>query len=257
MQFSDRAKEYAKFRKADERLVQRIIDLMRLPVGSTIAEIGAGTGNYSKGLKKHGFNVYAVEPCLEMCNQCQEKGINWIYSYAHNINLSSSSVDGVVVINAIHHFEKLEESLKEIYRIIHKGPLLIITFDPEVAKRNWWFKYWPKLKDYEDTQYLKIYDLKKNIQNTFHNIVEEYIYKIPYDFNDVFSAATWKRPYLLLNPEIRDGMSIFASLDDNYVNNGIRQLERDLKSGKWDEENFHLLKKEFFDVGCRIIRVVK
>jgi ubiquinone/menaquinone biosynthesis C-methylase UbiE len=45
---------YSRTRRADARIVERIIDLLSLPVGSHIADVGAGTGNYSNALAAHG-----------------------------------------------------------------------------------------------------------------------------------------------------------------------------------------------------------
>ncbi|BAY22031.1 putative MerR-family transcriptional regulator [Calothrix sp. NIES-2100] len=55
-------KQYTKTRVPDYRIVQKIIDLLDLPQGSIIADIGAGTGGYSQALANQGFSVYAVEP---------------------------------------------------------------------------------------------------------------------------------------------------------------------------------------------------
>lgn len=257
MQFEKRAIEYNRYRKADRRLTQQIIELLDLNKGSKIADIGAGTGNYSLELRNNGYVVYAVEPCREMRNQCFDNNLKWVFSYSDNIDLPDTSVDGVIIINAIHHFQNLEKSLKEIYRILNSGPLLILTFDPNVAKKNWLFEYWPQLKKYEDLKYLEFQGLKNIICKIFESKCEEFIFEIPDDFNDLFSAATWKRPELLLERDIRKGMSIFSSIDEKDISIGADYLLKDLKNGNWTRKYCELLNKEKLDVGCRIIRILK
>ncbi|HEY9770584.1 MAG TPA: hypothetical protein V6C71_19170 [Coleofasciculaceae cyanobacterium] len=39
-------KGYKSTRQLDYRIVDRLINLLDLPIGSTIADVGAGTGNY-------------------------------------------------------------------------------------------------------------------------------------------------------------------------------------------------------------------
>ncbi|MEH2375000.1 class I SAM-dependent methyltransferase [Nostoc sp.] len=58
--------QYSKTRVADIRIVNKIIDLLNLPKGRIIADIGAGTGGYSLALANKGFLVNAVEPSVVM-----------------------------------------------------------------------------------------------------------------------------------------------------------------------------------------------
>ena len=56
---------YGQTRRADERIVQRIEDLLGLPGGSRILDVSAGSGNYSLALADRGFEVSALEPSRE------------------------------------------------------------------------------------------------------------------------------------------------------------------------------------------------
>lgn len=47
--------QYARTRVPDPRIVHMLIDLLNLPKGSTIADVGAGTGGYSRLLAEQGF----------------------------------------------------------------------------------------------------------------------------------------------------------------------------------------------------------
>ena len=49
-------KNYIINRKADTRITTSIIELLDLPVGSLVADIGAGTGNYSNSLADKGYS---------------------------------------------------------------------------------------------------------------------------------------------------------------------------------------------------------
>lgn len=66
---------YNHSRKPDQRIVQRLINLLDLPLGSVIADIGAGTGNYTNAIAQKGYQVIAIEPSSTMQNQAIE-GLN-------------------------------------------------------------------------------------------------------------------------------------------------------------------------------------
>lgn len=255
MNFDKRANYYKKFRKADHRLVQKIIELLSLNKNSIVADIGAGTGNYSLELMKCKLFVYAIEPAKEMINQCENKDILWINSYAEKINLPNDTVDGAIIINAIHHFKDLRKSLEEIKRIVKNGPLLIFTFDPDKCEKNWIYDYWPQLRKYVDDNYVDINYLKLLLKDIFSTEVDEFIFNVPSDFQDIFAAATWKRPCLLLNSDARCAMSLFNYLNENIIEEGLIRLEMDLKSGVWHKLNPDIISYNTYDVGCRFLRL--
>ena len=51
-------------RKPDRRIVETIVNLLDLLPGKTIADIGAGTGNYSNEIADRGYKIVAIEPGL-------------------------------------------------------------------------------------------------------------------------------------------------------------------------------------------------
>lgn len=258
MNFDERANSYKKYRKADSRLVDVIEELLCLKKDSLIADIGAGVGNYSLELINRKYKVVSIEPEEKMINNSISSKISWVNSFAEKIDLPNDTVDGAIIINAIHHFSSIYEGIKESFRIIKNGGrLLIFTFDPSIAKQIWLFDYWPELKKYEDNHYLELRKLKSIIERIFEEKVEEYVFKMPHDFQDIFSAAIWKRPYILFENEAREAMSLFSYCDYDYIKDGLKELKGDLISGKWEEKYCNLSENTSIDVGCRILCVKK
>lgn len=62
-------KTYTATRRADSRIIDRIIELFHFSPSAKVVDIGAGTGNYSLELAKFGYQVMAVEPSLTMRQQ--------------------------------------------------------------------------------------------------------------------------------------------------------------------------------------------
>src|SRR5690349_4752689 len=88
---------YTRTRRADPRILDRLIDLLRLPAGAELADVGAGTGNYSNALADQGYPVLAVEPARTMSRQAApHRGVTWIAAVAEALPLADASVDAVV-----------------------------------------------------------------------------------------------------------------------------------------------------------------
>jgi ubiquinone/menaquinone biosynthesis C-methylase UbiE len=118
-------KNYSFQRRGDYRIADCLIDYLNIPKNSIIADIGAGSGNYSNALADRGFLVKAIEPSDIMKNQSIKKDkVEWISGVAENIPLPDASVDAVVSILANHHFRSLPKSLTEMNRICPGGPIV-------------------------------------------------------------------------------------------------------------------------------------
>ncbi|MEQ8954056.1 MAG: class I SAM-dependent methyltransferase, partial [Gammaproteobacteria bacterium] len=55
-------KTYTATRKADPRIARHLKELLQLPPGSRLIDVGAGSGNYSFALAEMGYRITAVEP---------------------------------------------------------------------------------------------------------------------------------------------------------------------------------------------------
>lgn len=114
-------KIYSKSRLPDSRIVDAVVNLLSLPKESAIADIGAGTGGYSRAIADQGFLVYAVEPSSVMRSQSiPHPQVEWVNGYAEDIPLPSASFDAVISILAIHHFSHLEKAIREMNRVAKK-----------------------------------------------------------------------------------------------------------------------------------------
>jgi len=248
--------QYSKTRIPDIRIVNKLIDLLNLPAGSTIADIGAGTGGYSFALANRGFIVNAVEPSIVMQKQAVEHPqVKWFTGYAENLPLADKSVDGVVSILAIHHFSNLEKAFQEQQRIIKKGTIVLLTFDIRLAQKIWLYNYFPFL--WEDAlRFLPLNEQINLIESITQRQVEAIPLFLPYDLSDLFAAAAWRRPELYLQPEVRAGISSFALANQNIVEQGVKLLTADLMSGEWIQKYGDIQNLTEIDVGYRFIRII-
>jgi len=121
--FSDRSKNYVKYRPSyPEEALDWIISKSNDPKNEIFADIGSGTGIFSKLLASNVKSVYGVEPNLEM-RLAAEDGLKEVLNFisvdgaAEQTNLLDGSIDHITVAQAFHWFD-MEKSMSEFKRIL-------------------------------------------------------------------------------------------------------------------------------------------
>jgi len=246
---------YTKHRKIDSRIVDALYSLLDLPNGSIVADIGAGTGNYSRALADKGFKIKAIEPSIIMKEQAQESdNIEWIEGFAENIPLGNTSVDGVVVVLAIHHFSSLKTAADEMHRICPSGPIVIFTQDPSESEEFWFTRYFPEIWQHCYSVFPPTDVVIKDITAEKEWTAERVKFSLPYDLTDKFMIVGWRTPELYLDPTFRQGTSGFALAAEEDVTRGVEELRNDIESGEWDEKYGYIKKQIYFDAGFQFLR---
>ncbi|PZD71798.1 putative methyltransferase [Acaryochloris thomasi RCC1774] len=245
---------YARTRKRDPRIVEKLFEVLRCPLGSTIVDIGAGTGSYSQALAEKGHYVLAVEPAAMMRNQAiANPNIQWIDAFAENLPLADQSADAAIVMLAFHHFQDHRQALKEICRVIGDGQLILFTYDPDAIANFWLTEYFPSLIPDVQATFLTIPALVSDIESITGQAVSVHPFPLPRDLSDSFAAVGWSRPELYLEVDIRNGISSFAKMAVEERQRGMASLKADLESGAWDRRYGALRRQKQLDVGYRFI----
>jgi ubiquinone/menaquinone biosynthesis C-methylase UbiE len=247
-------RNYSVHRRADYRIVNCLTDYLNIPRNSIIADIGAGSGNYSNALADHGFSVKAIEPSDIMKNQSIKKDkVEWINGVAESIPLADASVDAVVSIMASHHFTSLPRALAEMNRICPDGPIVWFTFDPREAQNPWIAHYFPEIWADAMRIFPPVNELVSLFTKATGKKTKAYVFKLPPDLDDKFLAAFWREPSAYLNEDVRQAMSGFAVADQDKVECGIRKLKSDLDDGRWIQKYGYILNFDEIDWGYRYI----
>lgn len=157
--FDDVASIYEKYRPSyPEEYLNYLISKCNLNKNSVVADIGAGTGIFTKQLLDKNLKVIAVEPNDKMRKVLEEKlngnkNFTSINGTDKNTNLKENSIDLITVAQAFHWFD-IQSFRKECKRILKpNGKICII---------------WNKL-DTNDT----IVKEEKNIDYTYTNQFKE------------------------------------------------------------------------------------
>lgn len=121
--FSVRAKDYARYRPSYPIAALEALDeLVGIDSGFRIADIGSGTGIFSKQLCQFGSTVYGVEPNNDMRLQAadflqDELKFKNIVGSAEETTLDEDSVDLVTAAQSFHWFDSVA-ARKEFSRIL-------------------------------------------------------------------------------------------------------------------------------------------
>ena len=130
--FSDRVDNYVKYRPGyPAEVIAFLQNECDLSSNSVIADIGSGTGIFTKLLLDKGYKVYAVEPNADMQQAAKEYlGDNGNFiptdGSAEETTLPSSSIDLIVCAQAFHWFnnENAKAEFKRVLRADGKVALI-------------------------------------------------------------------------------------------------------------------------------------
>jgi len=109
---------------------QAIFSLLPMRVYQHVADIGCGPGYFTVPLAKYLFDgkVYAIDVqqgMLDVVKGRLEKtrlsNVELVLSKETKVPLNDDSVDGAIIVNALHEVTQPTSTLKEMHRILKKG----------------------------------------------------------------------------------------------------------------------------------------
>lgn len=110
--FTDRVDAYTKYRPGyPQEAIDFLFETAGLSPEATVADIGAGTGIFSRLLLERGTNVIAVEPNAAMreagtASLAEYPGFRAVAGSAEETGLSAGSVDFIVCAQSFHWFDR-------------------------------------------------------------------------------------------------------------------------------------------------------
>lgn len=209
--------------------------------------VGAGAGSY----EPRDRDVLAVEPSAEMIRQRPPGSAPTVQASAEALPFEDGSFDVVMAILSDHHWADRPAGLREMRRVARR--VVILNADPALAEAFWLTRdYLPGFVDLIPEPYRRPGYWARELGDHL-GPVEERPVPVPHNCHDGFYQAYWRRPHAYLKRQVREGISVFHSLDDDEVTAAVERLQRDLGDGRWSERNADLLEEPDLDLGLRLV----
>jgi hypothetical protein len=132
---------------------------------------------------------------------------------------------------------------------VTKGPIVIMTFDPEAPTEFWLGNYAPELVEVERARYGSL----RSIIEALGENCEVHPIAVPRDCADGFQVAFYARPEAFLRPEVRKSQSAWSFLSAGVEDRIVKELAGDLATGRWDEKYGSLRQRETINCQLRLL----
>lgn len=233
---------YSRYRQPDPRIAKHIRDA--LGNARTVLNVGAGAGSY----EPRDLDVTPVEPSETMRAQRPPFLSPAVDAVVEHLPFPDASFDAAMGTFTVHQWSDLEAGCAELRRIT-RGPIVILTADPDDLHRFWLNAYLPEVLDIEQSRYPRIDDLCELLGSP----VTVTSVPIPLDCTDGFTEAYFGRPERFLEQEARKANSAWGFVPDPAIERFLSHLGDDLTSGAWDREYGHLRTTSEYHGSLRLI----
>ncbi|MCK7624833.1 class I SAM-dependent methyltransferase [Streptomyces sp. RS10V-4] len=214
---------YGDHRRPDPRIGARIH--AALGAARTVVNVGAGAGSYEEGP----WEVTPVEPSAAMRAQRPAHLAPAVDAVAEQLPFPDAAFDAALTTFSVHQWSDPAAGLRELRRVA-RGPVVVLTCDPDRVRDFWLYDYCPEVLDTEARRYPALGDLVSALGGT----VTVAPVPVPFDCTDGFNEAYYGRPERLLDPAARQACSAWSFVAAPVRERFAAALRRDLADGTWD-----------------------
>ncbi|WP_051898488.1 class I SAM-dependent methyltransferase [Sciscionella sediminilitoris] len=213
---------YAHYRRPDPRIAAPIE--AALGGARTVLNVGAGAGSYEPADRE----VTAVEPSATMRAQ-RADATAVVDASAEELPFADDSFDAAMTTFSVHQWSDPEAGLREMRRV-SRGPVLVLTCDPDLLHGFWLAEYVPEVIEVEARRYPSIARLRAGLgEHTTSTVIP-----VPLDCADGFNEAYYGRPEAFLDPRALQACSAWSFVPDQARQRGLERLRAELADGTWD-----------------------
>jgi SAM-dependent methyltransferase len=216
---------YARFRQPDPGIAAVI--RAQLGGAASVLNVGAGAGSY----EPLDLEVTAVEPSATMRAQRPPHLAAAIDARAEALPFADGSFDAAMALVTVHQWSDLRRGLEELRRVT-RGPVVVMTSEPDALRRFWLHRYAPEAIAVEAGRMPPLEQILEGLGGQ----VEIVPVPIPFDCRDGFNEAYYGRPERLLDPAARLACSSWSFIDAAATARFEASLAADLANGAWDAE---------------------
>jgi SAM-dependent methyltransferase len=142
--YSCQAERYDKTRSASPSVLGALRDALSGAPGPRLLDIGGGTGNYARALRREGWEPVVVDRSAEMLAWAAAKGLETVRADAQRLPFEDETFDASTMISMLHHVEDRDAALAEARRVLRpRGRLVLNCYTAEDAATLWILDYFP------------------------------------------------------------------------------------------------------------------
>jgi SAM-dependent methyltransferase len=235
---------YAATRREDPKIAARIH--AALGKARSVVNVGAGTGSY----EPRDRDVIPIEPSEVMAAQRPPELAPAIRAGAYPLPLPDGSVDAAMAVLTVHHWDQYRERGVRELRRVARGPVVILTYDPQVSAHMWLMAdYMPELVELD----LRIFPAPEQLAGWLGAGTKVEKVPVARDTPDWTLASFWAHPERVLDARARAGTSGFARMPFAVVDRVVDSVKRDLRDGTWAARHGHLRELSEYDAGLRLL----
>jgi len=236
---------YADYRRPEPRIAALIEQA--LAGARAVLNVGAGAGSYESAA----FDVTAVEPSASMHAQRPAHLPPAVDAVAQHLPFPDAAFDAAMTTFSVHQWSDVAAGLREMRRVT-RGPVVVLTCDPERVRDVWLHEYAPLVLDTEARRYPSVAAITAALGGN----AEVTPVPIPLDCVDGFNEAYYGRPEMLLDPGARRSCSAWSFVPDEVADRYVARLRTDLESGAWDARHGHLRRQPSLVGSLVLVRAV-
>src|SRR6185369_9220401 len=138
--YDDIGTGYNLTRRPDPFITEKLFHLLSPQKTKFYLDIGCGTGNYTVSLIERGYHFCGVDPSEQMLQEARARSGKacWSVGSSEKIFSDDKTFDGAIATLTIHHWNDLEKSFNELFRVLKEGSKFILfTSTPEQMKSYW------------------------------------------------------------------------------------------------------------------------
>lgn len=226
---------YARYRQPEPEFATAIAAV--LGDATTVLNVGAGAGSYEPTDRE----VIAVEPSASMRAQRPQHLVTAIDAVAEDLPFPDDHVDAAMSTFSVHQWPDLEAGLGELRRV-SRGPVLLLTCDPDRVRDHWLHAYAPAVLETEFRRYPPV----QRITDVLGGSSTVQRLPIPFACVDGFSEAYYGRPEKLLDPGARSANSAWSFVSEDEQQALVGRLREALQTGAWDRAHGQLRRQSHF-----------
>jgi len=169
------------------------------PEGSTILEIGCGTGNYIIALTKRlpNYTYKGLDLSVEMLKAAKSRSDTIEFKLGNadiGFPYPDNDADTAYLVDVIHHISDYRTFFNECFRVLKPdGSLLIVTDSDETMRRRSSIKYFPEQLEIELGRYPKVEELHNHAQKSGFQLAGSDIVAGYYDINNELISKLERR----------------------------------------------------------------